>query len=716
MGWNQPSSNEVETLEFSGTIFHHLCIAEMSGAAVFEVTSVDGRIPREDDRATLYKAISDKFSEKLLIFVNSDRTRSLWYWVKKEGLKLYPRIETYVKGQPGDLLLSTIGGLKIEPYVLEEGGLPVVEINKRLQGSWNFDKITKQFLQEFQLAYQEFLNRIKGIGNENDHYWYTSVVLNRLIFIYFLQKKGFIDNDHHYLRKKLEESQRHGSDRFFNEFLHTLFFEGLAKPERDRTPQVQQLLGKVCYLNGGLFLKHSIELKGYAINISDKAFEQIFDLFDSYCWVLDDGSIPGPDEITPDVFGYIVESYVNQKAFGAYYTLPEITEYLSDRTINKLILNRVNRIMAKREQDSEQAQVFESIDDMVMHMNDEVCRQLLIGENAILPNLSVLDPACGSGAFLVAALKTLTHIYEQVVAVIQLSTDDELTNWLDQVTQVYPSLPYFIRKNIITDNLYGVDIAEVATEITKLRLFLAIVSSARTVDELEPLPNIDFNIMAGNSLIGLIQVAEESFNTVVDSEGQQSNLMQLNTSNSYRMILEEKNRSIEVYQKHLFQREVLEESNRADCLQMLRNHIEQINRESEEKLNQLLLNEFQQLGICFEQAQLEGKVRKRSLTIRDIETLRPFHWGYHFDKIIEAHRGFDVIITNPPWEIFKLDEKDFFSQYDELPAQSDRKQRQEARKKLLQDPEIADAWLEYQSQYPHVSTYFRSAKQYKNQS
>lgn len=719
-----------------GTSYERKRIAEMAGVPVLEITSTDGEIPKADDRTKIHKAISEVVSlENLLIFVNGDRTRSLWYWAKREGSKAYPRTETYVRYQPADLLLSKIGGLKFELEELDANGeVAVFEVADRLQKSLDVEQATKKFYKEFELEHQEFLGYIQGIDQESDRRWYVSVILNRLMFVYFLQKKGFLDHgDTQYLSKQLTASQKLGTDRFFSDFLETLFFEGFAKPERDRPDAVNTLIGKVCYLNGGLFLKHSIEQNpNYTIAIADEAFERIFKLFEKYSWHLDDRPAGKPNEINPDVLGYIFEKYINQKAFGAYYTRPEITEYLCDRTINKLILDRVNASMAQQ-QDPRKIQQFDSIDDMVMHMEIDVCRHLVYGEDSILRNLSLLDPACGSGAFLIAAMKTLIRIYERVIGVVQLSTDHQLRDWLDKVVKDHPSLPYFIKKRIITDNLYGVDIMEEAVEIAKLRLFLALVSSARNVDELEPLPNIDFNIMAGNSLIGLIRVNDDAFNQLVPSKGVptdstqvnlfgptvvQGNLLGLEAANRYREILDEKNRSIEMYKKHAFQRDDAGGTEQDIRLLNLRQHIDKVNCESQAKLNQILLTEFvQKLRIRYEQAQLQGKAKKRDLKIADIEALKPFHWGYHFDKVMEKRGGFDAIIANPPWEIFKPNAREFFVQHNELVIKSkmDIKQFEQAQTKLLADPEIASAWVEYQSQFPHISAYYRSAEQYKNQ-
>ncbi|MFM5993176.1 MAG: Eco57I restriction-modification methylase domain-containing protein, partial [Dolichospermum sp.] len=345
------------------------------------------------------------------------------------------------------------------------------------------------------------------------------------------------------------------------------------------------------------------------------------------------------------------------------------------------------------------------------NLNNQLCQQLL---DEILPQLSILDPACGSGAFLVAALQHLIKIYTAIFEFIQVSGNAENQARLIKIKQDHPSLDYYIKKRVITDNLYGVDIMEEAVEIAKLRLFLSLVASAETVDDLEPLPNVDFNIMSGNSLIGLIRVDDQRFDYM--GEIKQGNILQSLSSQSYQAILKEKNESISKYKEHAFIIADVEGTEQEDRLQFLRDNISHVNRESAVKLNQLLLDEFGNLKIKYEEVQLKGKPVKRVLNIADMEVLKPFHWGYHFDQII-ARGGFDIILGHPPWEIFKPQAKEFFAEYSDIVTKNkmDIKTFEKEQKQLLANPEIATAWLRYQSQYPHVSLYFRSAEQYLNQ-
>ncbi len=704
LGWSRPVSREAVEFECQDANFTRQAIAELAGVVVFEVTAEDGSIPDADTCKAIHKEISALFHENLLIFLDAERTQSLWYWAKRDGAKLLPRRHTYFKGQPGDLFLSKISAMFVDMADLDEdGSISVAQAAKRLQDALDVETTTKKFFKEFQDEHAQFLTLIGGIGDERDRRWYASVLLNRLMFIYFLQRKGFLDGGNQkYLQDKLAAYQTPpelgvgGQGRYYGEFLKTLFFEGFAKPADKRKPGANALLGSIVYLNGGLFLEHQIEERWAGITIPDKAFANLLHLFSRYSWNLDDTPGGKDDEINPDVLGYIFEKYINQKAFGAYYTRPQITEYLCEQTIHKLILDKINvpaipGVAAARH--------FDSIPDLLMRLDASLCKQLL---HDILPCLSLLDPACGSGAFLVAAMKTLINIYSAVVGKAKFLSDTNLNAWIAEAERGGRSLGYAIKKRIITDNLFGVDIMEESTEIAKLRLFLALVSSAQTEAQLEPLPNIDFNILAGNSLVGLLRVTDKQF------AEHQATLFR----DSYADILKRKNRMIAAYRNT---------STYMEDLRKQRDDIDTEKQEAKATLDDILLDEF--AGIKYEQAtwdtakNAEGKPTKRAVSLADVQALHPFHWGYEFDEVLNNRGGFDAIITNPPWEVFQTDEKEFFQEY--APTIQKKKLRIEDWKKqqaeLMADPETRAAWLNYASRFSYVSGFFKTAAQYRNQ-
>lgn len=693
LGWSQPPRGQSAD---AGWDFESRQIAELAGAVVLEITLPDGTIPDARTRRAIDEQVEQRYREHLLVFLDRQRTQSLWYWVKRDGAKRYPREHWYFKGQPGDLFLSKISAMVVDISEFEAPGqMTVLQAAQRLQQALDVEPVTRKFYGEFRDQHIAFLQHIHGITDERDRRWYASVLLNRLMFIYFLQRKGFLNNgDFDYLQRKLAESGQRGQDRYYSEFLDALFFEGFAKPEDVRDPARAALVGTIPYLNGGLFLQHRIEAGWPNIRIPDEAFRNLFKLFAAYSWNLDDTPGGNDNELNPDVLGYIFEKYINQKAFGAYYTRTEITEYLCEQTIHRVILDRINLPAVP----GVAARHFDSVPELLMHLDARLCRDLLFN---VLPTLSLLDPACGSGAFLVAAMKTLINIYSAVTGRIEYLNDPTLDRWLREARARGGTLNYTIKKEIIVNNLFGVDIMEEATEIARLRLFLALVSSVQRVEQLEPLPNIDFNILGGNSLIGLLHVDEAAIN--------QRNLFQ----KPYDQEVAEKNRLIAAYR---------EASSYTDQLQSMRDDIQRHRDAATVNLNDLLLNEFQRLGIKYEQAtwdaakNKEGKPTRRKVRLDDVAALQPFHWGYEFDQVM-ARGGFDAIITNPPWEVFQTDEKEFFREYEptiqknKLRIEDWTKQQGE----LMLKPELRQYWLEYASRFPYVSAFFKSAPQYQNQ-
>lgn len=297
-------------------------------------TPVGGKFPDSATRRRIEREATKAAHEHLIIFTDAKKTRQVWQWVRREpGKPLRVREIDWQSGQSGEIILQ-----KLDPLFIsfdDEEALTLLDVTGRARTNVD-ERVTKKFYEEFRKQHGIFLKFITGIPNQDDHEWYASVMLNRLMFVYFVQKKGFLDGDTDYLRNRLTQLKaKNKGDKFYSfyrAFLLRLFHEGLGG--KGHKGELAKLIGRVPYLNGGIFDVHQLERDyGKEIQIPDKAFEAVFDYFDKYQWHLDERPLRNDNEINPDVLGYIFEKYINQKQMGAYYTKEDITEYIGKSCI-----------------------------------------------------------------------------------------------------------------------------------------------------------------------------------------------------------------------------------------------------------------------------------------------------------------------------------------------------------------------------------------------
>jgi glutamyl/glutaminyl-tRNA synthetase len=249
LGWSQPSTSKQITLTIEDADLSRRQIAQLSGVVVLEVTAADGAIPDAKSRRRFHTEVSKLHHENLLIFIDRERTQSLWYWVKREDGKGFPREHLYMRGQPAELLLSKINAMVFDVSEFDAAGnVSVVEVANRLKQALDVEKVTKKFYNEYQEEHLAFLELIKGIKDERQRRWYASVLLNRLMFIYFLQRKGFVDDDYDYLQKKLAVSRKASLNRYYSDFLTKLFFIGFAKPDNDTEKRPRRVFSEMCLI------------------------------------------------------------------------------------------------------------------------------------------------------------------------------------------------------------------------------------------------------------------------------------------------------------------------------------------------------------------------------------------------------------------------------------------------------------------------------------
>ena len=735
LGWDQGGS-DVEA-RISDSTFLLKAVAHKRGMVAYQYVA-DGIFPDHPTRQKIEKAVAKTVREHLIVYSTHDGSAQYWQWIKREpGKPDRSRVHIYHRDQLGEALIQKLEHIAFT--LDEEDDLTIVDVSGRIRAAFDVEKVTKRFYDRFRKEHDVFLDFIDGIESLADREWYASLMLNRMMFIYFIQKRGFLDGDVDYLRTRLGRMQvEHGKDRFqtfYRLFLLRLFHEGLSRPVDDRDPELVTLLGRIPYLNGGLFEVHDLERGKQPIHIPDVAFQRIFDFFDAYQWHLDDRPLRADTEINPDVLGYIFEKYINQKQLGAYYTKEDITGYISRTTVIPFLFDQAQKECPiafepaggiwRLLSDDPDRYIFDSVRHGISHdirerqdltqrrelppniavgledvskrdkwntvapadyglptetwrehiarrqRYDDVHARLAGGEivsvnDLITYNLdlekftqdviagsegpelvrafwraiseiSILDPTCGSGAFLFAALNILEPIYVTCLEAMQGFLDDlkrtgrrhhpdamrDFREVLDGVAD-HASERYFILKSIIVSNLYGVDLMKEAAEICKLRLFLKLVAQLDSYHQIEPLPDIDFNIRAGNTVVGFASL--DHVKRALDRDLlQQLSLPSL--TNRADMVDE----AFRLFRQAQTER-LVDATTLVDAKTALRDGLNDLRSD----LDAYLATEY---AIAVDEPGPYSTWR---------ETHQPFHWFVEFHEIMR-NGGFDVIIGNPPY-------------------------------------------------------------------
>lgn len=721
--------------------------------------------PGTNTRKKIERQVSKLFYEHLIIY-HDNETKQIWQLSRRLPNKpIQVREFTYYNHQEPEFLYQKLGGLLFT--LDEEDKISLVDVKQRVseQFNQNAEKVTKKFYQDFKNEHSAFQNFIDGLSDKSDIDWYTSLMLNRLMFIYFIQKKGFLNGNPNYLRDKLNESvNKKGKDKFYKSFyrsfLLTLFHKGLGNPQHDK--KLLDDIGKVPYLNGGLFDVHELEKDNEKLDIKDKAFERLFKFFDEFNWHLDTSITATGRDINPDVIGYIFEKYINDRAsMGAYYTKEDITEYISKNTIIPFLFDKAKKECANAFKDESslwqmlkdnpdkyiydavkkgiyydsesdlsdkksQKQIRELPEEISRGINPEIQKQVVknvqnnppqllelrnewnksappeyglpteiwrevverreryfeikrkiengeireindfitynlnitqFAQDAVenyegsdfinafynaIKEVTILDPTCGSGAFLFAALNILEPLYETCIKRMRefveiddtTGTGKKHQNFRKVLADIeqHPNEKYYIYKSIILNNLYGVDIMKEAVEIAKLRLFLKLVAEVEPDDKdenygLEPLPDIDFNIRSGNTLVGYATEEEldKGLSWSFDFDSDKEKLHEK---------MDVVARAFKRYKEIQLEEGVTEYKEFKNAKDDLINRLAELN----DSLNDYLSKDY---GI------IRDKEKKKYE--KWYNSHKPFHWFAEFYEIINDKRGFDVVIGNPPY-------------------------------------------------------------------
>jgi type I restriction-modification system DNA methylase subunit len=604
------------------------------------------------------------------LFIFSNRERDHWHFVNAKydddasKRRMFRRI-TVGQGERLRTATERIAMLDLGTMGRDPSNLSPLEIQERHDEAFNVEKVTAQFFDEYKSIFIDLQKDL--VYQVKDQTWahdYALQFLNRLMFLCFVQRKRWLGANTEFLRLFWETYRESGesSNSFFEQWLKILFFEALNNRLSDNhnhfPDEIMQVLKNAPYLNGGLFVKNHLDSK-YTFSITDESIEQVIDFLDRYNFTIaEDSPFDKEVAVDPEMIGKVYESLVNvseeideRGEAGIFYT--ERTEI--DIMCRLSLVDYMANHLGEEHRNSLYEVVFALDPDEKTEADQHLTEANLWPQVAsLLRDVTVIDPACGSGSFLVGMLNVL----------------DDLTERADCYVGNRRS-GFERKKQIIGQNLYGVDVMEWACHVAELRLWLSLIVDAEfTLEELlclqEPLlPHFSFKIRCGDSLvqeIGGINLGRSRSTSVISPEVKAriadfkvQKLKFYNNDSSCSLSSVELIRSEEqdLFLGILNDREQVF-SERAD---MLRRMIE-TPQARQMRIDGTVEPESRQMSLKILEWQQELEACKRGLVgiRRTLQALNsqqeevPFVWDMAFVEVFEGDKnGFDIVIGNPPY-------------------------------------------------------------------
>lgn len=527
--------------------------------------------------------------------------------------------------------------------------------------AFSVERLNKDFFKGYKERYKKFCDYLTG--NAKDNRDYVKKLLGRLVFLQFLQKKGWMGvpadsdawegGDKAYMQNLIKRYK--GNNRLLSDVLEPLFFNTLneARPDDIADSRLGENI-KIPYLNGGLFDRDSLDKKN--IDFPYAYFQELMEFFSEYNFTIDEND---PDDaevgIDPEMLGHIFENLLeDNKDKGAFYTPKEIVQYMCRETIVQYLKSHIDE------------QLYPTIEALIKQGIVDTKLQNKTTANEIynlLKTVKVCDPAIGSGAFPMGILNVLYHARMQLYGFLKSTEDFSHAK---------------VKRDIIQNNIFGVDIEQGAVDIARLRFWLALV-----VDETmpQPLPNLDYKIMCGNSQLcrypldmpieGVFVEYNRKGKEKASKEGQQWENFTLDTYKSLVTSYTE-----EHLNKITLRSKIAEIK---DCFKttLARGDIKK--RQAAERL----VSEYEETPMFGERKAIldpdgykKAKSKLSRMKKQEEEILNnknyqnSFEWRFEYPQLLDengAFTGFDIIIANPPYIKEGRMSKTFFEPYKASP-------------------------------------------------
>ena len=566
-----------------------------------------------------------EFDAALVVFDSGELWR-LSFVSDIKGESTAPKRYTYVFGESDNYYNTPVGRFD----ALQRNGISF----ENIKDAFSVERLNKDFFNGYKERYVKFLKHINDDTKENRDY--VKKLLGRLVFLQFLQKKGWMGvpaiqqgwngGDKFYLNHLIDSYE--GNDRLLSDVLEPLFFNTLN--ERRGNDLADSRLGeniKIPYLNGGLFDKDELDKKD--IDFPYDYFKELMDFFAMYNFTIDEND-PEDSEIgiDPEMLGHIFENLLeDNKDKGAFYTPKEIVQYMSKESVAQYLKSNTPE------------ELHSAIDSLIKQRVVEPILQNK--ENARLVNkalyvVKVCDPAIGSGAFPMGVLNVLFDCRHLLYGFIG---KNEVFSYAK------------VKRDIIQNNIYGVDIEKGAVDIARLRFWLALV-----VDENEPqpLPNLDYKIMCGDSLLHRFALDAPFQNVLKD----------YNQKNGTHYTLDD-------YRQWVYDYTDISDHTQKDDF---RKRIEDIKRAVKTELNDKEKGKIAKVRGAIDNLQMgdffgdkkkenEKKIKALQKELKALEQQRAeiesnkiydqaFEWRFEFPALLDEKgdfAGFDIVIGNPPY-------------------------------------------------------------------
>jgi len=524
------------------------------------------------------------------------------------------------------------------------------DIWNKWKNAFSVKKVTDEFFENYKNAFFELRKTFENqkIPVKQAHEL-TQQFLNRLMFLYFLSKKRWLNNDTKFIKwywERYKEEKRKGNveeDSFYDKWLKILFLEafnnGYSHPSYHPS-DVREILADAPYLNGGLFRRN--ELDELPFKITDNLFEMVFNFFEKYNFTIRE-ELPLDVEVAvdPKMIGYVYESLSNvaediyeRQDLGIFYTPTTEVDFMCRRSLVEYLSNHLSDIPKEWiyklifDEDKEEVSRYISKNNLWYHLEE------------LLDNLAVVDPACGSGAFLVGMLHVLTELYHLIYAFIKREMTD-----------------FELKKKIIGNSLYGVDVMPWAVHSAELRLWLQLIIEGEIPYEqrkLYPLlPNLNMKLRVGDSLVQEVGGINLHIRDSRLSPALKRQLLTLKTEKEkyYNNDPTAKFKSIEALQReelriftNILDERIINIQKEIQVLESAKRHLqtEMFGKTNQEEQKHLFEEQIKALK------QDIDRLRETKSKIQSPEH-KPFVWDIDFAEIFGDKGGFDIVIGNPPY-------------------------------------------------------------------